>query len=106
MLDNAFTTAASGRPKAHNHTDRLSVPLPGDVLVDTRAALKYIYQRVVCSLEVTPSKLLWRSIDEAHPILQFAHKYDMSSVLTVLAECDCCLVQKPVLFHTTNSTVA
>ena len=57
----------------------------------------------------TPSKDLWKSVADARPIIQFAHKFDMQ---TILQECDTCLSQKAgdadgkVIFQDNDTAVA
>ncbi len=71
--------------------DKDCYPMPGHTVADICASLKFLYQRTAVQSAETPSKDLWKSVADARPIIQFAHKFDMQ---TILQECDTCLSQK------------
>jgi len=77
--------------KADSSTDKDCFPMPGHIVADIYASLKFLYQRTASRSSETPSKDLWKSVADARPIIRFAHKFDMQ---TILQECDTCLSQK------------
>ena len=87
-------------------TDRF--PMPGHTVADICTSLKFLYKRTTTEAKDTPSKGLWNSVEDARPIIQFAHKFNMQ---TILQECDTCLSQKAEtdstgIFRDDDSTVA
>lgn len=66
-------------------------PMPGHTVGDICTFLQFLYKRTATSAEDTPSNGLWKSVEDARPIIQFAHKFNMQ---TILHECDTCLSQK------------
>lgn len=77
--------------QADSSTDTDCYPMPGHTVADICASLKFLYQRTAVQSAETPSKDLWKSVADAEPIIRFAHKFDMQ---TILQECDTCLSQK------------
>ena len=77
--------------QADSSTDTDCYPMPGHTVADICASLKFLYQRTAVQSAETPSKDLWKSVVDAEPIIRFAHKFDMQ---TILQECDTCLSQK------------
>ena len=65
--------------------------MPGHTVADICATLRFLYRRTATQAAETPSKDLWESVADARPIIQFAHKFNMQ---TILQECDTCLSQK------------
>lgn len=89
--------------------DKICVTMAGHTIADTSVALTYIYQRVLGSIKPAPSKQLWKSIDQARPVIEFAHKFDMKCILeeadTCLSE-DAQLADGQWLFQDVDSIVA
>ncbi len=77
--------------KADSSIDEDCYPMPGHTVADICASLKFLYQRTAVQSAETPSKDLWKSVADAGPIIRFAHKFNMQ---TILQECDTCLSQK------------
>lgn len=77
--------------QADSSTDKDCYPMPGHTVADICASLKFLYQRTAVQSAETPGKDLWKSVADAQPIIRFAHKFDMQ---TILQECDTCLSQK------------
>ncbi len=77
--------------KADSSTDEDCYPMPGHTVADICATLRFLYRRTATQAAETPSKDLWESVADARPITQFAHKFNMQ---TILQECDMCLSQK------------
>lgn len=103
-----FITAAED-PAVRSRDEGLSVAMAGHTIADTGAVLRSLYQRSALPLTNTPSKQLWKSVDAARPIVKFAHKFNMKSVLE---ECDSCLSEKAqdgdgrVMFSTSEAVIA
>lgn len=103
-----FITAAAD-PAVSSRDEGLSVAMAGHTIADTGAVLRYLYQRSAFPLTNNPSKQLWMSVDAARPIIKFAHKFNMKSVLE---ECDSCLSEKAqdgdgqVVFSTSEAVIA
>lgn len=76
----ALTSSKSGKEQ------RLSIPLKDETLEDVCTALMSLYYRCVNS---KASSTLGDSLERAHTVLKFAHKFDMKSVLQ---ECESSLV--------------
>ena len=103
-----FITAAED-PAVRSKDDGLSVAMAGHTIADIGAVLNYLYQRSAYPLTNNPSKQLWMSVDAARPIIKFAHKFNMKSVLE---ECDSCLSENAqdgdgqVMFSTSEAVIA
>lgn len=82
------TAQAENLAAGKSKEDKLCVPLAGHTIENTSIALKFVYQRVVGSLTDAPSRQLWQSVGKARPVIEFAHKFDMRSILE---EADTCL---------------
>lgn len=85
-----------------------SFPLPGHTVADICTSLKFLYKRTTMEAAETPSKNLWQSIEDARPIVQFVHKFNMR---TILQEFDTCLARQAAasserIFMDDNSIVA
>ena len=94
---------------ANSSVDQDCYSLLGHTVADICASLEFLYQRTAVQSAETPSKDLWKSVADAGPIIRFAHKFDMQ---TILQECDTCLSQKAwesdgkVIFKDIDATVA
>ena len=84
VFSDLFLSAAN----SNKSEDTDAFPMPGHTLADICKILKFLYKRTVTVATDTPSNDLWKSVEDARPILQFAHKFNMQ---TILQECDICL---------------
>lgn len=86
-----FKLAGDNDKTEHRRNGRICIPMTGHTFADVCIAVKFLYQRTISHWENSPCKNIWKDIDEARPILQFAHKFYMKSVLN---DCDLCLSEK------------
>lgn len=89
VFSDLFLAAAQASYSQDAHANH--VPMPGHTTSDICMVLKYLYQRAIRQSADTPSKDLWKSVEDARPIIQFVHKFNMQ---TILEECDTCLSDK------------
>lgn len=82
-------------------------PMLGHTVADICTILKFLYKRTATMATETPSYGLWKSVEDATPIIRFLHKFDMQ---IILQECDEFLsiaaADSKGIFKDTNSTVA
>ena len=86
-----FKLASDNDTTAHRRNGRVCLPMTSHSFVGVCAAIKFLYQWTTSDWENTPSKDIWKDIDTAQAILQFAHKFNMKSILK---DCDLCLSKK------------
>lgn len=86
-----FKVASDSDKTAHRRDGNICIPMTGHTSTDVCTAVKFLYQRTISHWENSPCKDIWKDIDRARPILQFAHKFKMKSVLK---DCDLCLSEK------------
>ncbi|KAL3138189.1 hypothetical protein ABBQ38_005413 [Trebouxia sp. C0009 RCD-2024] len=84
------------------------IPMPGHTVASICRCLKFLYKRATTQAAETPSKNLWQSVEDARPIIQFAHEFNMQSILL---ECDTCLASQATadseqIFKDNDTTVA
>lgn len=104
------TAQAENLAAGKSKEDKICVTMAGHTIQNTSIALKFVYQRVVGSVTHAPSKQLWQSVGQARPVIEFAHKFDMRSILE---EADTCLSEAAQLdygveemFDSTDAIVA
>lgn len=76
---------------AHRRDGKICIPMTGHTFADVCIAVKFLYQRTTSHWENSPCKDIWKDIHTARPILRFAHKFNMKSLLQ---DCDLCLSEK------------
>ena len=86
-----FNSAGGNQATAQRRHNKICIPMTSHTFADVCAAVKFLYQWTTSDLQNTPSRELRRDIDTTRPILQFAHKFNMKSVLK---DCDICLAEK------------
>ena len=92
----------------NSNTSEERFPMPGHSVADICSVLKFLYSRTAAVATETPSNGLWKSIQDASPIIQFLHKFNMQ---IILQECDESLSRKAEadstgIFKDNESTVA
>ena len=86
-----FKLASDNSTAVHRQNGNICIPMTSHTFAGVCAAIKFLYQWTTSNWENTPSKGIWRDIDTARPILQFAHKFNMKNILK---DCDICLSEK------------
>ena len=92
----------------------MNILIDGHTAADVCTAVEFIYERILCQAHNAPTLQLWESVDQARPIVRFAHKFDMT---IILEECDECLSakvrenlqpggQSPPMFSSRELTIA
>ena len=76
---------------AHRRNGRICIPMTSHTFADVCTAVKFLYRWTTSNWENTPSKDMWKDIDTARTILQFAHTFSMESILK---DCDFWLAEK------------
>lgn len=76
---------------AHRRNGKICISTTSHTFADVCTAIKFLYRWTTSDWKNTPSKDMWRDINTARPILQFAHKFNMQRVLN---DCDLCLSRK------------
>ena len=85
VLADMFASTHAKVSQCSKQTEGVSVPLPGETLLDIGRVLKFLYQRLIMPNAESPFKQLCSSPDDIYPILRFAHKWNMQ---VILDECD------------------
>ena len=104
VFSDLFLTATNSNNSAGTDT----FPMPGHTVADICTVLRFLYKRTATVATDIPSNSLWKSVEDARLILQFAHKFNMQ---TILQECDIFLSRKAEadsegIFKDNDSTVA
>ena len=76
-----FMAASDIGNTTYKRNGRTCIPMINHNFADVCAAVEFLYQWTTSDWENNPSRARWTDVDKARPIIQFAHKFNMKSIL-------------------------